>query len=189
MTAQLAPAPFISLEEYFAGEDLTDERHEYSNGQVVKMGGASDEHELVVGEIFAAIHAHLKGKPCNVTPSNLKLKLELNHADLVYYPDAMVWCDPADNERLFKTSPRVIVEVMSDYKKDHVEKLFAYQQVASLEDYLIIDQNFDEPQAWIYRRATNWDQERIEPGGVITLPSIEFSIPLDELYADRPARA
>lgn len=97
MTGQVAPKPFLTVEEFIRGEAESEVRHEYANG-----------------------------KPCKVTPGNLLLKLELNHADLLYYPDAMVWCDPDDDHPRFKTSPRVIVEVMSDYKKDHVEKLFAY---------------------------------------------------------------
>lgn len=189
MTAQLAPQPFISLQEYFEGEDIDEDvRHEYLNGQVIKMDGASDEHELIVVAIVSELHGHLKGKPCNVTPSNLKLKIELKQSDIVYYPDAMVWCDPADTERNYKTSPRVIVEVMSNFNKDHLEKLFVYQQIPSVEDYLIINQDFEDPKAWVYRRATDWDGELIKPGEVIELPSIEFSVSLDDLYADKPAR-
>lgn len=184
MTALLAPQPFISIEDYLLGEAESDVRHEYANGQVFAMAGASAEHELVVAAIVREIGNHLKGKPCKVTPSNLKLKIELNHADLFYYPDTMVWCDPEDNEPLFKRSPKVIVEVMSDYKTDHVEKLFAYQQVDALEDYLVIDQDFEERKAWIYRKSADWKPVIIESGGVIELPSIEFSIPLDDLYED-----
>jgi len=43
-------------------------------------------------------------------------------------------------ESFYKESPRVIIEFMSDYKADHVEKLFAYQQIESLEEYLAIHQ-------------------------------------------------
>ncbi|MFT5469261.1 MAG: Uma2 family endonuclease [Verrucomicrobiales bacterium] len=182
MTAQLAPVPFISIEEYLDGEEESEIRHEYANGEVRAMAGATEEHELVVLAIAAELRSHLKGKPCKVTASNLKLKIELNHADLFYYPDAMVWGDSDDNERLYKTRPKVLVEVMSRYKTDHLEKLFVYQQIGSLEEYLIVDQDFSDPKAWIYRRATNWDQELIKPGGLIELPSIGFSIALDGLF-------
>ncbi|MFT5468298.1 MAG: Uma2 family endonuclease [Verrucomicrobiales bacterium] len=182
MTAQLAPEPFLSVEEFIRGEQISERRHEYANGVAKVIAGPSVEHELVVIAIAGELRNHLKGKPCKVTASSLLLKIELNEADLLYYPDAMVWCDPEDNDRLFRTSPRVIVEVMSDYKKDHLEKLFVFQQIPSVEEYLIIDQDFSEPKAWIYRRAANWKQERVEPGGEIELPSIAFSITLDELY-------
>lgn len=183
MTAQLAQAPFISIEEFIEGEQISDVRHEYANGEVKVIAGPTVEHELMVGAIVSEIRVHLKGKPCKVTPSNLLLKVELKHADLMYYPDAMVWCDPEDSNPFFKTSPKVIVEVMSNYKKDHLEKLFVYQQIGSVEEYLIVDQDFSAPKAWIYRRSTNWDQESIKPGGMIELPSIEFTLALDELYA------
>lgn len=96
----------LSVEDYLLREAESEVRHEYANGEVFAMAGASAEHELLVLAIAGEIRHQLKGKPCKVTPSNLKLKIELNHADLFYYPDAMVWCDPADNDRFFKRSPR-----------------------------------------------------------------------------------
>ncbi|MEM1293894.1 MAG: Uma2 family endonuclease [Verrucomicrobiota bacterium] len=184
MTAALAPQPFVSVDEYLFCEAESDVRHEYANGQVFAVAGASADHELLVGAIVREMGNYLKGKPCKVTPSNLKLRIELNHADLFYYPDAMVWCDTEDNDRLFKRSPKVIVEVMSDYKTDHVEKLLAYQQVDALEDYLVVDQDFEKPKAWLYRRAADWKPIILGAGEMIELASIDFSIPLDALYED-----
>jgi len=94
----------------------------------------------------------------------------------------MVVCDPSDNHSHFKTRPKVIVEVMSDFRLDQVEKFMVYQTIETLEGYVIISQEPDEPKAWIYRRATGWNQEIIKPGESIPIRSIEFSIPLDELY-------
>jgi Uma2 family endonuclease len=174
----------LTFSDYLEEESAAEERHEYVDGKVFEMAGASEAHEIVAGNLFVAIHQHLKGHRCRVFKGDMKLKISLHRRDLVYYPDVMVTCDPEDSEPLFKESPKLLVEVMSDYKSDHVEKLFAYQQIPSLEQYLVVAQDPREKQAWLYQRVSGWDQEDGAPEGVIQLASIDFSIRLDEVYAD-----
>ncbi|MBL9154689.1 MAG: hypothetical protein JNK37_19575 [Verrucomicrobiales bacterium] len=64
----------------------------------------------------------------------------------------MVVCDPDDDGPLYKTRPKVLCEVMTDFKKDHLEKLFVNEQIQSQEDSLVVDQNPRQPRAWLYRR-------------------------------------
>lgn len=173
--------PF-TFKDYLKWEAENDEKHEYFDGQVFAMAGASDHHDLVVVNLLSAIHRHLKGKGCRAYSADMKLKVSLKHADAGYYPDIMVVCDPSDSHSHFKTRPKVIVEVMTDFRRDQVEKFMVYQNIDSLEDYVIISQEPDEAKAWIYRRATGWNQEIVRPGETINIRSIEFSIPLDELY-------
>jgi Uma2 family endonuclease len=182
MNAAYAIAPRISPEEYLRLEEAADEKHEYADGRIVAMAGASDNHELAAMNLSGALLQHLRGKGCRVYKSDMKLRLELHRADLFYYPDVMVVCDPADTHETYKTRPRVLAEVMTEFKKDHMEKLFAYQQIPSLEEYLVVDQVPAHPRAWIYRRASGWNQEQVAPDGAITLTSLDFSIPLASLY-------
>lgn len=174
---------WISFREYLGRESTAEERHEYVDGKVFAMAGATEAHEIVAGNLFVAVHQHLRGKPCRVFKGDMKLKIALHRRDLGYYPDIMVTCDPADAEPLFKESPKLLIEVMSNYKTDHMEKLFAYQQIPSLEQYLVVSQDPDERQAWLYQRANAWEQEEGAPGGVIQLGSIEFSLSLNDVYA------
>lgn len=94
----------------------------------------------------------------------------------------MVVCDPDDDGPLYKTRPKVLCEVMTDFKKGHLEKLFVYQQIPSLEDYLVVDQNPRQPRAWLYRRENGWQQEEIGLDDTVSLPSIGFATPLASLY-------
>jgi len=173
---------FISIADYLAGEEEAAERHEYFDGQVLAMAGASEAHEIVAGNLFALLLAHIRGRGCRVFKGDMKVQLQLHQKDLFYYPDIMVVCDSSDREPLYKTKPKVLVEVMSDYNKDHVEKLFAYQQIETLEDYLIIDQNAKQAEAWIYRRAGGWNKEEGVRDGRIYLPSLGFETDLMPLY-------
>lgn len=182
MTALPKENQFFDFDDYLEWEQGNEIKHEYFDGEVFAMAGASDKHDLVTGNIFADLHRHLRGKGCRVHTADMKLKVKLKHAEASYYPDAMVVCAPEDSNSHYKTRPRVIIEVMSDFRRDQVEKFMVYQHVDSLEEYLVISQDPEKQKAWIYRRETGWDQEIVKPGKSITLPSIEFSVPLTELY-------
>ena len=124
---------WISFSEYATGETVAEERHEYVDGKGFAVAGAGENHEIVASNLFAAIHQHMKGKGCRVFKGDMKLKIALHRRDLGYYPDIMVTCDPKDTDQNFKTSPKLLIEVMSNYRIDHVKKLFAYQQIPALE--------------------------------------------------------
>lgn len=172
----------FTFKDYLEWESKNEIKHEYFAGEVFAMAGASDNHDLVTGNMFASLHSHLRGNPCRVYTADMKLKVAFKHADASYYPDMMVVCDAEDNQPVFKTRPKVIVEVMSDFRRDNVEKFMVYQMIESLEEYIVIDQDPEEKRAWVYRKATGWDMELIEQDGTINIPSIDFSIPLSEMY-------
>ncbi|MFT5466613.1 MAG: Uma2 family endonuclease [Verrucomicrobiales bacterium] len=173
---------FISFEDYLVGEEEAEERHEYCNGDVEMMAGASDNHELVAGNIFAAIHGHFRGKGCRVYKGDMKLRFKTPLVDLGYYPDLMVVCDPKDDQTHYKERPKLIIEVMSRMQSDLAEKLFIYQQIESVEEYLVLDQSPEEPKAWLYGRGQEWKIKAPITGGSIDLASIDFSFDLADLY-------
>ncbi len=173
----------LTFEEYLVSEHEAEERHEFVNGEVIAMAGASDAHELVAMNVAAAIHGHIRGKGCRVFKGDMKLRFQAGESiDLAYYPDVMVTCDPADDHAHYKLRPKLVVEVMTRFKQDHFEKLFIYQQIESLEEYLVIGQDPEEPQAWVYRRDLEWKMPKAITEGDIHLPSIDLTLPLGEMY-------
>ena len=52
MTAELAPAHFITVEEYLAGEELADQKHEYLAGVVYGMAGGTREHSAIASNLI-----------------------------------------------------------------------------------------------------------------------------------------
>lgn len=101
----------VTVAEYLEGEQSTEVKHEYVNGMVYAMGGASREHNLVAGNLFAALHVHLHGGPCQTFMADMKVHLRLGDDELFYYPDIVVGCDPEDRERYFLERPRFIVDL------------------------------------------------------------------------------
>lgn len=183
MSAQ--PLPLISVEEYLEGEKHSEVRHEYIDGYVVAMAGASDAHELVAGNLFVALTLHLRGKGCRVFQSGMKVRLDFMRYGLFYYPDVMVACDPTDNDRYFRRRPKLLIEVLSaDENKDLVERYLAYQRIASLEEYVVASQDPAHPAVHIFRREDGWEPTELQtdPAASFTLRSVGLTLSLGELY-------
>lgn len=182
MTA-IAPRPVVSVADYLAGEEKAECRREYLAGEVYAMSGASARHNLICGNLFAALHRHLAGGPCRVFMSDLKVHLRTAGEEYFYYPDLMVACRPDDAASHSREHPCVLVEVMSPTteRTDRREKLFAYQQIAALEEYVLIAQ--DGIEVAVHRRANGWAASRPTAGGVLELKSVAFELPVVSLYA------
>lgn len=84
----------MSLEAYWAFEAASSQRHEFLNGAVYAMSGASVAHNQVTLGLAQALSRRLRGGPCQVFLSDLKLRLELGEDQIIYYPDVMVACEP-----------------------------------------------------------------------------------------------
>ena len=174
--------PYITPQEYLEGELLSEVRHEYAGGQVFAMAGASANHEEIGADLFTDLRSHLEGKPCRAYKSDLKLRCKINHMENFFYPDLMVACDPKDNHRYYREKPMVLIEILSeDEKRDLVEKFLIYRSIESLQEYIVLSQDPSEPKAYIHRRANIWEQEVIVTG-MLEIPSIGFSVPLERVY-------
>ena len=92
--------PYLSVEDYLEGEKQAAERHEYFDGMVWAMAGATREHEIAALNLAAAIHAHLRGKGCLAFKGDMKVRVRTLTSDAFYYPDMIVACDPTDNHPL-----------------------------------------------------------------------------------------
>lgn len=182
MEAVQQPA-WISAADYLEGEQQSEVRHEYVAGTAYAMAGASEEHNTIAVNVLAELRAHLRGKSCRPFIADMKIRVNVGHDDIFYYPDIMVVCDPHDADRFFKRYPRVIIEVLSadTERTDRREKLLSYTRIETLEEYVLIAQ--DHAEITIFRRANQWRPE-IETGleEALRLPSINFTLPLATVY-------
>jgi Uma2 family endonuclease len=174
--------PHLSISEYLAGERDSDVRHEYVDGQVYAMAGASDRHNRIAGNIFSRLNSHLDGDECEPFISDMKIKVD---EALYYYPDVVVTCDPPGGDAYFRTQPRLIVEVISPPTErfDRTEKLHAYKRVESLQEYVLVSQ--DAPLVEIHRRPPNgeWTRELLtEPHAQLALASVGLTLNLGDVY-------
>jgi Uma2 family endonuclease len=173
---------FISVDDYLAGEEASEIKHEYVGGIVYAMAGASKEHNLIALNIYTALRQGLPA-PCRAFVSDIKVRLEALHDDVFYYPDVMVACDPRDTHRLFSCYPKILVEVSSPSTErlDRREKRWAYQTIETLEEYLIVSQ--DRFEATLFRRSESWVAEVFDARDrALNLKSIGLALPLSAIY-------
>ena len=175
--------PHYTIAEYLALERDADCRHEYLDGEIVAMVGASRAHNLLATRLSARLVTHLEGTPCRVYQSDMKVWIA--SARCFYYPDSMVCCGPVDEEPddYHETRPALLVEIRSPgtAQRDDAEKRINYQSLPSLREYLLLDQ--DRPRAVLYRREGNgWRRIELEAGDGLVLESVAMTTVLAELY-------
>jgi len=186
MSQQLAHASRLSVEDYLASEDGADIRHEYIDGELYAMSGASRQHVIITLNMVAHLRPLLRGTSCQLFANDLKVRLKIAEQDIFYYPDLILACDPDDRETYYCTRPCLLVEVLSDStaRIDRREKLLAYQTLPSLMEYLLVDQH--QRRVEVYRRAQGWALDVLTEGAV-RLDCLDHEVPLDVIYEDVPA--
>lgn len=175
----------LSEQDYLTGESSSEIRYEYVDGEVFAMAGAGEAHNLIAGNVFALLRNFVRGSPCRVFISDMKLHVQTWKA--YYYPDVMVTCDPTDDHSHCKDRPSLVVEVFSasTERTDRREKMLAYRTLSSLREYVLIAT--DKRQVEIYRRDEQNDWQLVinsqdEP--LLLLESLGKSLTLDEIYED-----
>lgn len=181
-----SPLNLLTAEEYLNLEQDAEIRHEYVAGQIYAMAGASEAHNLIAGNIFALLRPHLRGSSCRTFVSDMKVKVKAQKADIFYYPDLLVTCNPNDNKKYFKTSPNLIVEVLSNSTEttDKREKRLNYQTIDSLQEYVLVSQ--DEIKVEIYRKDNNgnWTIETLGKDDDLQLNSVGLTLTMADIYED-----
>ena len=140
---QTAPRNVFTLAEYLVIEPEGNVRHEFIDGELVAMTGTSRAHNAIVTNLTISIGSHLRGTACRVASNDMKVVI--SEANRSYYPDLMVNCsDPADEpDDYTETQPRLVIEVLSPSTEDYDrgDKRLHYQQISSLQDYVLIAQS------------------------------------------------
>ena len=183
--ASAAARTYLTPEEYLAFERKATTKHEYLNGQIVAMSGASFAHNFLTMNTANQLYNQLIGGECQVATSDMRVKV--TQIDSYFYPDVVVVCgEPRAEDDTFDTllNPTVVVEVLSPSTEvyDKGEKFEHYQQIASLKEYVLISQ--DKIRVEHYRRQeTEWLQTEFQGlEDVLSLLSISCELRLQDVY-------
>ena len=186
MVAQSKPE--FSPDQYLALEREASTKSEYLCGGIYAMTGGSPQHARIAASVIASMVVQLKGKPCSVYSSDLRIASA--NSTLITYPDVSIVCgEPAfhDSKKDVVTNPVVLVEVLSDSTEayDRGKKFTYYRTIESLQDYILVSQK--EPMIDLYSRETNgtWRIQSItglEPEAAIDVPSIACRLLLSDVY-------
>lgn len=168
----------ITPQEYLDAELSCDIKHELVDGFVYAMAGASANHERIAGNIYSEFRSHLKNSTCEPFGSDMKLRI----ADNFYYPDVLVDCQFDESEPYFTTTPVILVEVISKStrKMDEQIKRLQYMNIATLEEYVVIEQDFVDVK--VFRKSDSWRVTHYYLDEEIPFESIGLTLSVSEIY-------
>lgn len=178
--------PLLSIEQYLDLERKSQIRSEYLNGEMFAMSGASRNHNVIVANTLASLHAQLRGRDCEVYANDMRVRVP--STDLFTYPDVVVVCGKPqfdDPELDTLLNPKLIVEVLSKSTADYDRgtKFAHYRTMASLADYVLIAQDRVHVENFARQADGRWLlSETDDPKSVLEIPSIRCRLVLAEVY-------
>ena len=181
------PLQQLTPQDYLAFERRSETKHEFVNGEVFDMVGASRSHNLIIANVVGELRAQLKERRCEVYPNDMRVHIP--RTGLYTYPDAVVVCGTPqfeDDRRDTLLNPTVIVEVLSPSTEAHDRglKFESYRAIPSLQEYLLISQTKplieryvrqENTRFWMFDEAAGLD-------AVIELTAIACRLALAEVY-------
>ena len=179
---QMASNPqlnFISEQDYLAGELISTVKHEYINGDVYAMVGASANHNRITVNLVRTLGNHLENTPCEPFSADMKVKV----GNDFFYPDVIVVCHHHNHDIYYTESPIIIVEVLSKSTRrtDQTLKRQAYQSLPGLREYVLIEPDFVDVE--ICRKANHWQSEHFYLGDTVYFAAIDLYLPVETIYA------
>lgn len=181
MSAVSHPLKCATVADYLAADDASPKKHEFRDGVICAMGGATDDHGRISGNLFGAVHAHMPSH-CDVFQGDMRLKHRVERVEAYYYPDLLVTWSDLDRAKMHREHPTLFVEVLSPSSEriDRGEKFITYTAIPSPLEYVIVAQSV--PQIDIFRRRDAWRGESYFLNDTITLESLALSLPVAQVY-------
>jgi Uma2 family endonuclease len=180
------PARLMSPEEYLAFELAAETKHEYHDGRVYAMAGASPRHNRIVANLIVHLGVRLRGGGCRIYPSDLRLRVEAT--GLYTYPDVTVVCGaPAFGPGGTLLNPTLLIEVLSPTTEryDRGRKAEHYRTIESLWEYVLIGQDHHRVERYARTGERQWTlTEAIGPEDTIALGAIGCVLSLSDVYED-----
>lgn len=174
-----------SYADYLALEQETGLKHQWIDGEVFAMTGGTPDHALVTGNFAVLVGMALRGRPCRLYSSDLKLRASA--VDMSSYPDlSVIWGprqpDPQDPNAL--VNPTLIVEVLSPGTEafDRGDKFRRYRTLPALQDYVLVSTERVLVEVYTRDGDAGWRLREYIGGEALRLPSLELALPVDEIY-------
>jgi Uma2 family endonuclease len=174
-----------SVDEFLRAEDAAEARSEYVDGQIFAMAGDTDSHIQISFNLTKILAEKLRDK-CRAYQREMKVRVEQTNA--FYYPDVTLVCG---EQRFFQgrrdvvENPILLVEVLSDSTKeyDKNDKFFAYQNIESFKEYLLVSQDKHVIQQYIRQPDGNWKiKATFGMDSTVYLESVDVAIPMRDVY-------
>ena len=184
---QKHPPARMTLAEFFAWnpEDTAVRSWQLIDGEPVAMAPATEAHGALQIEIGALLRNHLlaRGGPCRVI-SEAGIVPRVRSDRNYRVPDLGVTCAPPSS-RLMVADPILLIEILSPSNEVEIwANIWAYTTIPSVMEIVILSSTKVEADLLRRRGDGSWPEipERVEADGKLTLDSVDFTVPLRDVY-------
>ena len=174
----------MTFEQFLDWERHQERKHEFVDGEVVAMTGATAAHNLIQANLIASAAPKLRGSGCRPFGSDMLVRTATGRGR---YPDMTIDCGSFRGEDLVAPEPRVVFEILSEATQqvDRTIKLADYNATPSIAHYVLLEQR--QPLVHVYSRGPHGDfnlrpQETRGTVGVVELPALGISLTMTEIY-------
>ena len=179
---------YVSPQKYLDTERLALDKHEYFEGEVFAMSGASIVHNVLFKNTYIDLGIKLKGKKCQPYGSDLRIHIPKN--SLYTYPDISIICDEietTDDKFDTITNPSVLFEILSPstQKYDRIEKFDLYREIDSLKEYIMINSEKILVLQYIRNPDNSWlmmEYKSLDTS--FTIQTVAVELKLSDIYFD-----
>jgi Uma2 family endonuclease len=175
---------YFTSEDYLEIERIGRIKHDYLQGKLVAVVGASKAHVIIAGNLSALLVNHLRGTGCISYAADMKVRLP--SLNLFYYADLAVTCDERDRRSAesFILHPKLIVEVLSDSTEafDRGDKFADCKTIAELEEYVLIHQKQVLVERFQRKSDNLWVPDVFRAGSMVRFNSLGFVCDIAEMY-------
>jgi len=182
------PIRRYTLEQYLEKEKKSIYKHEFIDGQIIKMPYAKGPHNIIAANMMAQLINKTEDLEKNYTVFASDQKVYFPSLDEGVYADALAVCEEPlywDDNQLLLINPIVVVEVLSKItqKYDRTGKFDKYKTLESFKEYVMIRQDECYAEVW-YRESPGRWQETIVTDiiGELPLQSVGISISMERIY-------
>ncbi len=182
--SQAAAEKLMSEAEYLAFEEKSKIKHEFMDGEIFAMAGATRRHNIASTNVSTELSLQLRETNCEVYASDFRVKIREGHN---VYPDVAVACDEIETENNETTllNPAVVFEVLSKSteKRDRGDKAEDYFKLNSLQDYVLVSQYRVRVEHFARQKNNVWTLKIYEDlEDVVELDSLNTEISLKLIY-------
>ena len=177
-----------TIDEYIAIEEASEMKHEFRDGEIVAMAGASPNHTFILADLVFLIRSQIKTGGCRIASADMRVRM--TPEGRYSYPDLIVVCGTPvfdDTKPQALINPRLILEVLSESTAtyDRGDKFHDYRTLPSLTDYVLVAQDRayvehyqrqGESDLWLYQAV-----EGLE--ATLLIGGLNLSLPLVDVYA------
>ena len=177
---------FYTPEHYLALEDVAAYKHEYYNGEIFAMAGATVDHARIVNNFSRALAETFEDSSCEAFANDIKLQSATK--DYYTYPDIVIVCGElqyAEERDDTLTNPAAIIEILSPStrKYDQGDKFPLYKEFETLQCYVLVDSKKINIEVRQKQADGVWTSQTYQNmNDILKLPTLDFETPIANIY-------